>query len=1195
MQLKSIDLQGFKSFTDRTKIRLEGGISCVVGPNGSGKSNIADAVRWVLGEQSAKILRGQKMEDVIFSGSGKRKPVGMAEVILNIDNSDGSLPVEFAEVSVCRRAYRSGESEYRINGTRCRLKDVQELFLDSGISNNSLCMIGQGRVQQIVDMKPDERRSLIEEAAGVIKYRNRKKTAVRKLTDTEKNLDRLWDIISELSDRLEPLKEQKSKAETYLSLKEEADHQEINLLLQILRENKEKIDEIQEILDQRQREILDSQTRYTVLQDTLEVKKSRLTEEEEQQNIIRQQLFSLKTEKEKKEANQQLLKERDHTAAENIKRLKKELETILNRDDGFVLRVEELEQQREEKAAEKKDAEALLAQQESALQKQQALLDDLIGTLEMSRDELFDLASELANSRNELNYQTQELENNYQSVAETQKNKENLRAEAASLEDKRTELTARLTENAHFAEKQRQELEQVQAHLAAAERQITETAEAEVKSRMKLNSDQSRLKMLRELAETHEGFYPGVRALLHAKKRGLPIGEEILGAVVDLIDLDAKYAVAIEAALASAMQNLVVRDDTAAKAAVRYLKKEHLGRATFLPLQNLAPRVHKDLESVIGRFGVIGRASDVVECSAEVRPAIDFLLKNILLTENLEIATEIARETRQRIKIITLEGDVISPGGAISGGSRQRNAGDLLKKKAQMKELEKILAEREAFHTACVAKLHEQKAKSAALSEKVKENEKALREAEITRIALEKDLHHTEEFFQNAQKREQYYSEALRELQKDEQRLLARREEIQQAIADWEKTNHSANERIVQLQERQEAEKNVLADLRQSAEILRLDLVKKEQEYQNIDQEVARLRTEKSDLFRQEEEKRRDLSQWETQLKEVTRLTEENQRALTERIRQIHDMEICFGEVSNFTESIKEEIRLMEKESVDLSRGLEAHKEEVHRQEIRVTRLQTEWDNESKKLAETFDMTYEEALPYLDPSVSRGVLKRSVRELRQKIVDLGNVNVDAIAEYEEVFTRHQFLTAQRQDLLDAKASLMKVIKEMDQMVIKRFRFAFEAVNKEFSETFHQLFGGGSAALIMTEPENILETGIDMMVQPPGKKLVNYNLLSGGEKSLIGIALILAIFHVKPSPFCVLDEVDAALDEANVVRFAQYLLKYTDQTQFLVVTHRQGTMEVASSLWGVTMATDGVSKIVSVKLSDLQKTAAENGS
>ncbi len=1195
MQLKSIDLQGFKSFTDRTRIQLEGGISCVVGPNGSGKSNIADAVRWVLGEQSAKILRGQKMEDVIFSGSGKRKPVGMAEVILNIDNSDGSLPVEFAEVSVCRRAYRSGESEYRINGTRCRLKDVQELFFDSGISNNSLCMIGQGRVQQIVDMKPDERRSLVEEAAGVIKYRNRKKTAVRKLTDTEKNLDRLWDIISELSDRLEPLTEQKAKAETYLALKKEADRQEINLLLQILRENKEKIDAIQIDLNQRQQEVLHSQTRYTVLRDELEVKKVYLAEEEEQQNITRQHLFALKTEKEKKESDKQLLEERTHTANENIQRLQKELDAVLNRDDGFVSRVEELEQHRKEKSVEKKAAETQLAQQEAALRNQQALLDDLSETLEMSRDELFDLASELANSRNELNRQTQELENNRQNVIQMQKNKEDLHAETASLAEKRAELTARLSQNAHFTEEQQQKQERLHARLAAVERELAETAEAEVKSRMKLNSDQSRLKMLRELAENHEGFYPGVRALLHAKKRNLPIGKEILGAVADLIDLDAKYAVAVEAALASSMQNLVVRDDTAAKAAVNYLKKEHLGRATFLPLRNLMPRVHKELDQVLGRTGVIGRVSEVVECSAEVRPAIDFLLKNILLTENLETATQIARETRQRMKIITLEGDVISPGGAISGGSRQKNAGDLLKKKAQMKELEKALAEQETFHAACIAKLHKQKAESAALAKKIKENEAALRETEIARIALEKDLHHAEDFSQNAQKREQYYAEMLQELQRDEQRLLARRKEIQQTIVNWEETNRVANEDIVRLQKQQETEKTVLDDLRQSAETLRMELLKREQEYQNIDREVARLRTEKSDLFRQEEEKRRALAQWKNQLTEIICLTEENQSILEERIRQIHDTEIRFQEICNFTEGAKEEIRLLEKESADLSRGLAAHREEIHRQEIRMTRLQTEWDNENRKLDETFGLTYEEALSYWDPSISRGKLNRNVRELRKQIVDLGNVNVDAIAEYEEVFTRHQFLTAQRQDLLDAKDSLVKVIKEMDQMVIKRFRLAFDAVNKEFAETFYQLFGGGSAALVMTEPENILETGIDMVVQPPGKKLVNYNLLSGGEKSLIGIALILAIFHVKPSPFCVLDEVDAALDEANVVRFAQYLLKYTNQTQFLVVTHRQGTMEVASSLWGVTMAADGVSKIVSVKLSDVQMKPAVSDS
>jgi chromosome segregation protein len=1184
--LKSIDLQGFKSFTDKTKIQLEGGISCVVGPNGSGKSNIADAVRWVLGEQSAKILRGQKMEDVIFSGSGKRKPVGMAEVILNIDNSDGSLPLEFSEVSVCRRAYRSGESEYLINGNQCRLKDIQEIFLDSGISNNSLCMVGQGRVQQIVDMKPDERRSLIEEAAGVIKYRNRKKTAIRKLNDTEKNLERVWDIISELNDRLGPLSEQKAKAEKYLELKESADSQEINLLLQILNENKIKIDQINEKLKNYQVDILNDENRYVIVNDQIEVLKSELSANEELQNTVRQQLFTYKTEKEKAESNKNLLEEKIKTANDNINRIKDEIETILNRDDGFMLQAERLAKERDDKKAEKELLEKDIAEQKSAFEQQKNILDDLNGTLELSRDELFELAGELANSKNQLTYNAQEILNNQQDIINIKKSQRDLENQKVSIQEQILVLEQKLTEKEHEINQSAIKLSTIENEIEKITSDITAATEAEVKSRMKLNSDQSRLKMLKEMAESRDGFYPGVKALLKAKKNNNKIGENIIGAVVDLIDLKPEYAVAVEAALASAMQNLIVLDDTAAKEAICYLKTEHLGRATFLPVKNLVLKNKKELDDVLTEKGVIGRASSVVECDNQVRPAIDFLLNNILLVENLDIATKIARKKHQSFKIITLDGDVISPGGVISGGSKQKNTGDLLKKKAQIKELEKNILNQEEIHTKCIKELERlRQLNDSTLSDKDNLT-KTIRLAEIDKISLEKDFNHLKDFSQNTKKQEQLFQLDLDELSAQQKRLEHRKIELEQNIENWEKENAKANADIQGLQEKIESQNSILSEMQQSLENLKLDFVKKEQEYNNLNNEVERLHTEKSDLFQQEAEKRQSLANWQQQLVFIEESTTKNNKKIAELVSEIYQKETEYSEINNLVENKKQSIKTLEKESSELNHKLAVNKEEQHQLEVKVTRLQTEWDNENQKLDETFEMTYEDALVYLDKSISRSKLAKNVRELRKSIAALGNVNLDSIQEYEEVFSRHEFLTVQRQDLLDAKTSLKEVIKEMDDIVIKRFRKAFNDVNNEFNQTFNKLFGGGTASLIMTMPDNILETGIDMIVQPPGKKLVNYNLLSGGEKSLIGIALILAIFHVKPSPFCVLDEVDAALDEANVDRFAQYLNEYTNKTQFLVVTHRQGTMEVASTLWGVTMASDGVSKIVSVKLSDI---------
>ena len=1186
MRLKSIDLQGFKSFTDKTKIQLDDGISCVVGPNGSGKSNIADAVRWVLGEQSAKSLRGHKMEDVIFSGSGKRKPVGMAEVVLNIDNSDGSLPVEFTEVAVCRRAYRSGDSEYLINGTQCRLRDIQDIFLDSGISNNSLCMVGQGRVQQIVDMKPDDRRSLIEEAAGVIKYRNRKKTAVRKLGDTEKNLERIWDIISELSDRLEPLYEQKTKAEKYLELKEDADSQEINLLIQILNENKVKIDEINEKLKLRNEQILADDNRFVIVNDEIEVAKANLIETELLQNEVQQQLFALKTDKEKSLANANLLAEKIKTATENIARIQGDIDLILNRDDGFIQQVEKLEKERNEKEVLKDELASKISEQNSLVAKQKELLDDLNGTIELSRDELFDLAGELANCKNELNYKSQEIEDNKQRIIDINEAKRALENEKVSLQEQLVGFEKKLAVNHDQLELYQQKAVEIDQKIDNMSVQLTSLTENEVKIRMKLNSDQSRLKVLKELSENREGFYPGVRALLKAQKENRGIGKNILGTVADLIDLDKKYAVALEAALASSMQNLIVKNDADAKSAVRYLKEENLGRATFLPVENLVVKIKKELDNSYGQKGVIGRASDVVDCDSFIRPAIDFLLKNILLVENLDTATKIARDNRQSFKIITLDGDVISPGGAITGGSKQKNTGDILMKKAQLKELEKLVKEQSQEHEKNVKELAFLRQKNEELLISKDDILSALRKSEIDKITLEKDYNYLQEFSANKVKQEKLFELDLQELNLEQDRLIKRRAEIEENIADWEENNRIANENIQNLQKEFEKETGKLETLQQDAEALKLDFVKKEQEYNALYNEVERLRIEKSDLFRQEAEKRQALTNWQNQLQSVEKLDKENKEKILELTASIQSKEEEYSEITNLVENEKANIKGLEKESSELNHNLAVNREEVHQMEIRVTRLQTEWDNENQKLDETFEMTYEDALSYFDPFVPRSRLAKNVRELRKEITSLGNVNLDSIEEYNEVYDRYEFLTAQRKDLLEAKESLRAVIREMDSIVIRRFKKAFDAVNEEFNTTFNKLFGGGSAGLVMTMPDDVLETGIDMVVQPPGKKLVNYNLLSGGEKSLIGIALILAIFHVKPSPFCVLDEVDAALDEANVGRFAQYLQEYTDSTQFLVVTHRQGTMEVASALWGVTMASDGVSKIVSVKLSDM---------
>ena len=715
--------------------------------------------------------------------------------------------------------------------------------------------------------------------------------------------------------------------------------------------------------------------------------------------------------------------------------------------------------------------------------------------------------------------------------------------------------------------------------------QMSVCSQAEVAARMQLSSQQSRLKVLQEMQAHFEGYYPGVKAILKCKEQQKPAGRGILGVLIELIETERRYSLALEAALAGSMQYLVSEDDVAAKRAVGYLKQEKLGRATFLPLTSLVYHQRREISAVLGQPGVIGRAADVVSCAERIRPAVEYLLANILLVDNLDVATKIAREHQQKFKIITLDGDVINPGGSITGGSRQKVAGDLLQKKIQLKELQESVAKLEQEHQYQTKQMQRLQQKSQALQQERTQIEKGLRQLELQLVTQQKDLDHLKQDESDKQQRRQFLLNDLQELEQEQNRLVARRKELAAEVENWQSLSDGSQQELVKLQETIQQKMLFSETARQELDQNRLLLVKKQQENAQLTAEISRLRLEKKDLFQQEATKKEQLIHWQQQLEQIGQHLQENQHILLQLSASILAAEEAYQEANQKVLEHKNQLAEMEQLLRNTQRESSLNQQELHQLELKETRLQTEWENGIQKLTDTFELTYEEGTPYLDQTISRTKLAKNVRELRRQMNELGHINVEAIEEYREVKERHDFLSQQREDLLAAKASLHKVIQEMDNIMKKRFLTAFDQVNEKFDQTFYRLFGGGSAGLVMTMPDDILETGIDMIVQPPGKKLVNYSLLSGGEKSLIGIALVLAIFQVKPSPFCVLDEVDAALDEANVDRFAEYLLGFAQDTQFIVVSHRQGTMEVASNLWGVTMEEDGVSKVVSVKLSE----------
>ena len=1188
MYLKTVELLGFKSFTEKTVIKLNQGISCIVGPNGSGKSNIADAIRWVLGEQSARSLRGQKMEDVIFSGSNSRKAVGMAEVVLTLDNSDGSLPLEYTEVAICRRTYRSGESEYLINGNQCRLKDIQELFVDSGVGNGGIALIGQGRVHEIVTMKPEERRSLIEEAAGIVRYRNRKRTALKKLADTERNLERIGDIINELGDRVEPLAEQAVKAEKYLAMTNEADKLEVNLLVQVMTENKDKLDKLALSSSETKDKLLQIRTDKSKNDTLTEELKSKLAQEEILLAEAQKLHFDLLSRKERAEANLELLNAKKATAAENIGRISQDIADLLNRDDGFVSQVNNIEQEKDELAVnieqQKTEIESEIKLQEEA----KAYLDELSAQIDLSKNEAFEEASQLANSRNELNYQLQDMANmdtKLQALScEIKEIEENSRTndELKNRYEERLQTIAADVKNNNAA------IAELDAASKAREAEIQALAEKEVMARYQLNSAQSRLNMLQELESNYDGYYPGVKAVLQAQARKEKAAAGTVGVIAELIKVEEKYGMAVEVALGANLQNVVTVDDTAAKAAISYLKKNKLGRATFLPLANIMPKTNPNFAKVMKQKGVIGLVSDVVKVNPKLKPALDFLLGKILLVENLDVATEMAKILKQQGKIVTLDGDFINTGGSISGGSRQKRQGDLLSRKTQIHALTDTLA--------ALKQDIEEYGKQLAIL-RGEDNEAALdkddillalRNLEMERIALQKDIMHLNSGILGQAGVQKDLLIEREELNTELERLLNRRGELEKEVEKWEEKTAAFSAEIAALQQEAKAKMLALDTSRQVLEERKIALAKAEQVYNNLFNEIQRLKNEKKDLFQQDQDKKEELAEWQAQAEALDRELQEIKDGLLKLAEELLAAEENYHSLQNKVAADKANLEQLNKTEHNLIQALNDCQNEIHQQELKEARLVAEWENQKARLYEGFAMAYEESLGYLDTSISRRELNQKVKELRAAIIALGNVNLDAIDEYAQVKERFDFLTAQSRDLVEAKDALNKVIKEIDHIMVNRFREAFEAVNHEFNITFNRLFGGGRAGLVMTEPENLLETGIDMMVEPPGKKIVNYNLLSGGEKSLIGIALILAVFQVHPSPFCVLDEVDAALDEANVDRFAAYLRDFVENTQFIVISHRQGTMEIAQALWGITMNKEGISKVVSVRLKDVEQ-------
>ncbi|MBE1446370.1 chromosome segregation protein SMC [Paenibacillus sp. OAS669] len=1183
MFLKRIELSGFKSFADRTELEFVQGITAVVGPNGSGKSNISDGIRWVLGEQSARSLRGGKMEDIIFAGSDARKAVNYGEVSLTLDNSDQSLSLDFNEVTVTRRVHRNGDSEYLINKQACRLKDITELFMDTGIGKEAYSIIGQGRIEEILSTKSEDRRGIFEEASGIVKYKSRKRETEKKLQETEQNLLRINDLVVELEDQIEPLRIQSEKAVRYRELREQLKKNEIAMYVYQIEQIYNSWTETNKKLDKLKQEQLELSAIVGQHDAHLEKHRWETRRLEEEIEALQAQLLQISEDFEKCEGQGEVLKERKRNYASNQAQLTQN--------------VKQQEIRSTEKEAELAAIREKLAVISDELQQYQAKLkaeeDRLLGVAggissaeeDRLKGELLETLNQMANARNEARYAEQQLEGLSKRLDRLGDEHRKWREQQDSIAERKRVLEERLAAVIGNIENARNRYLELSQSLKSKQMLSEESQSTVRKWEQKLDSMISRRDTMREMANDYDGFMHGVKEVLKAKDRQDLRG--IRGAVAELVKVPAHVEVAVETALGGALQHIVVDSEANGREAIAFLKRRQLGRATFLPLDVIRGRSIPDSErrTIEGMEGFVGIGADLVQYEDTYRQIVGSLLGNVIIASQLEVANRIAAKVQYRYRVVTLEGDVVNPGGSMTGGSQQKKTSSLLSRQRQIEEMDKEIAvSQEQLQQLRVKadQVRKEIAADSAMLEELRQEGEALRiEEQQIRAGL-----------QPLEQEAKQVAEQLALYSEDGDALDSERKELKdrQAVA-------------IQTLERLTQEEAALQQAIREAELARKagELAKEELQTQltELKVKVASQTQEKQALVDQERRSHSELTQLHNELdlnrRLVLQLEQDMANHEQETIMQIELLNSLKLKKQQCTEQLElkraeraqwqAKLEHEENKTREERNQLRQTEEHLHQTEVRVNRLDVELENLLKKLSDDYELSYELAKErYPVPEDVLGA-QNQVRELKRDIAVLGEVNLGAVEEFARVNERFQFLSEQKNDLVEAKTTLYQVIREMDEEMSKRFRTTFDAIRSHFVVVFAKLFGGGRADLILSEPDNLLDTGIEIVAQPPGKKLQNLQLLSGGERALTAIALLFSIIRVKPVPFCVLDEVEAALDEANVSRFAEYLREFSEQTQFIVVTHRKGTMEEADVLYGVTMEEGGVSKLVSVRLEE----------
>ena len=1181
MFLKRLELQGFKSFADKTVLEFMPGITAVIGPNGSGKSNISDSIRWVLGEQSMKSLRGNKSEDIIFAGTQNRKSLGFAEASIVIDNSDGKLPIEFAEVVVTRRIFRNGDSGYFINKTPCRLKDVLELFMDTGIGKDGYSIIGQGKIDEILSNKSEDRRNIFEEAAGIVKYRARKTESEKKLEQTKLNLLRINDILSEIEANIEPLKKQSDKAKKFLELRDELKSIEIGLFLYNIDNYKEQLKKLAEDIDIILSEQKEEESRLSVIQNLKENLKLELeeviTKIEETQNL------GFESEKKIEQINSEI-----NVAETKITNNIQNRETYLKEIEELNKRNTEIKEEKDNRISKKDN---LLANREKFAKE----LEEKEKTLNEISSKFSDEEKRIEEKKKQVEQNTEVKYENREKINTIEINNDNLSKRGKTVQNEITDTISKLDEKRMIKSELLKTFNEKEAKRNECEKRLNEikTKKDEANTKIlnyenkindlstELRVKDSKQKFLSEMEKEKEGYSRAVKALLLECEKDSKLNKGVKGVLANIITVPTEYQIAIETVLGQTLQNIVTETEEDAKKLIEYLRKNNLGRASFLPIASVkGKKVDRLIKNNLQ--GVIGIASDLVKADKKYEGIVLNLLGRTVVVENMDTAIILARQNSYGFRIVTLKGDIINPSGAISGGSIAQKTSSIIGRTSQIKELEKE-----------IEKLKQEIEKVSKEKEEYKESIEDLLE-EIT--SIEQSSQEIQIEYATEKQRIESLEESILNLETRLKSLKTESKQIEQTILENEKQKSTIKEQTMDLEKEIET---LSSEIQAFAE-------KDKENQKNIDDlnfEITNLKISLSSFDESNNSMQEILERIETELQANTSKIESKQEQSKQVLEENEKLKKTIENLKQSIEQIKQEVSLssetvekLKQEKIEKNnsitkteteieekyRIIEEIKNQANKLEVKKSKIDVELEQIINKMWEDYEITPNTAGEYKKPNDIAETTK-NVKNLREKIKELGSINIDSIEEYKQTKERYDYMCEQRLDLENSSNKLKKVIQDMTKIMKEQFEAQFKTINKNFGEVFKELFGGGKAELRLTDEEDILNCGIEIEVQPPGKKLQNMSLLSGGERAFTAIALLFAILKINPAPFCVLDEIEAALDDVNVYRFADYLKKFTQDTQFLVITHRKGTMEASDTVYGITMEESGISKLLSMKL------------